>query len=289
MPDYFQMLKNFARTILESVLSIEFYHRLIFFPLKASIYFYLCFLLVAVGMQLIPLYFSTIPRFEKGITGSLQELQTHYPDDLVLTWDGSTLQSTHPELPVYYPTPLKEALKLTKTNPYLAYFNASSSTTPRTDADFLVSSTEVLIPNSDGEITEVPIIDILGTTHYTITPSVISEIKEYWNTNKNAYLLGVQLGLPIVLYIALFLQRIIMLALESLLFYLFKKIQGGNWTYGTAIKYALHIFVPAEIVGFAAQYLYPNASFSFFSLTVWIYFIVISFVPQTIRFIKVKR
>lgn len=273
-------MKNFFYTIGNSISSFDFYQRLLNQPFMASASFYAVFLLLAVLLRVLPIYISTLPRFSENVSLSLLELQKHYPAGLTLEWNGEQLSSSQEPVTIYYPAPFKEYARIHEFPEYLGHISTNADTTlPNLDAFFTITRTDVLIPASNGEIARAPIAEVIGTQNYTVTQESPNKFIEFWETNKKNYLTLFSMILPLGMYFFIAIQRVVMLCIEGFLFYLFKKISGVPWTYATSVKYAIHIFVPAELISIAAQYADVSASISFFSLTVWIYFIAVLLYP----------
>ena len=207
-------------------------------------------------------------------------IQKHYPAGLTLEWNGEQLSSSQEPVTVYYPAPFKEYARTHEFPEYLGHISTNADTTlPNLDAFFTITRTDVLIPASNGEIARAPIAEVIGTKNYTINQESPNKFIEFWETNKRNYLTLFSMLLPLGMYFFIAIQRVVMLCIEAFLFYLFKKISGVPWSYATSVKYAMHIFVPAELVSIAAQYATVSTSISFFSLTVWIYFIAVLLYP----------
>ncbi|MBP7768221.1 hypothetical protein KA082_00100 [Candidatus Woesebacteria bacterium] len=276
-------MHTFFTTILLSISSLGFYAKLIFHSLSKSIRFYLLFLLLAAVVRSLPIYFYYMPHFVDIAQQSFSEFIAYYPANLAITWNGKELLSNSPELPIYYSEALKKEFGENLPYQYFGYFTASSAATQNTDALMSIDSTTIFL-NSPGKKSEpLPIASILGQGTLELNKQTFEKLATTWRDTKASYLAVFGVLLPFISFFLLIFQRGIMLLMEAALFYFFKRIQGIHWSYATSIIYAIHIFVPAEIVSFVAQYVYPASTVSFFSLTVWIYFICLFFMPRVIR------
>jgi hypothetical protein len=283
-------MKDFFRTIGNSISSLDFYQKLGNQPFADSAKFYALFLVLAVVARLAIIYLHTIPTFSAGVTTSLQELQKHYPKGLTLQWDGTQLVSSQNPVYIYYPKPLAQFVQDAQFPQFLGYISTNPETTiPHLDAFLTVTRTELLIPNSNDEVGKIPLVDVLGANTYDVTENTPAQVSSFWENNKQRYFTLFGFILPFGLYVYLAVQRVFLLLVEGLLFYLFKKISGMPWSYATSVKYAMHVFVPAEIIDMVARFVYPTATISFFSLTVWLYFIALLFFPAAVIVMKRRQ
>lgn len=280
-------MRAFFQTLVNSVISFEFYSRLINKPFGDSVRFYVLFLIFATILHVLPLYFSTYPQLQHTFQSVLEEWKNNHSEDLVFKWNGERLTSTADEITVSYPSILQSYARDAELPQNLGYISTNPETTlPRLDALFTITSTDILIPATGGEVAQAALREVVGSEPITITKDTPEQIKNWWTQHASKVFLTVAIMTPFAVYVALFFQRLFQVCIEGLFFYFFKKVVGHTWSYLTSVKYALHLFVPAEIVGLIAHYAYPNAPISFFSLTVWVYFLSLLFFPATYIVLK---
>lgn len=289
-------MKSFLGKVGDSIASFSFYQQLVSFSLLQTVKFYLGFLLVASVLHSIPFLVSTLPTTVRQTETALAELQAKYPDNLQFTWDGTKLAASESPLEVPYPLSWNQKSEFKKSTELLAYIDTTTNTVPpngdqilTTDKALLtVGAKELYIPSPEKTQEKVQLASFLKEP-FTVTKTSLQTAISHWQSNKAAILTGISLGTPLFLFVFLLIQRTSMVLIEGSLFYLFRRILGSNWYYSTAIQYGLHFFIPAEIIDFVARLLYPKSDFSFFSLTVWVYFLTTTFYPSFRRWQSVKR
>jgi hypothetical protein len=274
-------MRLFFDKILKSLFSFNFYQHLGSLSFSSSVKFYLLFLLLAAFVRSIPIWVGIIPTIVGYTDTALTELASSYPADLQLSWDGTTLHSSQNPLTVPYPSswdltklPFRDQQKV------LAVIETTSTDLPpQADALLTISNQTVFIPTPEQTTEQMPLQTFLNQP-FALTAQTIPSYIEYWQTIKTSVVTGLAIATPLSLLILLFLQRLLMLFLEGSLFYVFKKVLGSDWQYSTTLQYTLHFFVPAEIIDFVSQLVYPESTFSIFSLTVWLYFFAVTLYPS---------
>jgi hypothetical protein len=282
-------MRLFFDRILKSLFSLTFYQHLASFSFFSSLKFYLLFLVLAAFVRSIPIWVGIIPTLVGYTDTALTELATQYPADLQLSWDGSTLTSSKNPLTVPFPASWDlSKLPLHDQHGVLAVIETTTSDLqPQADAFLTVGNKDVYIPTPEKTTEKMPLQTFLNQP-FAIDAQNLPSYIEYWQTIKISVATGVAIATPFSLYVLLFFQRLVMLFLEGTLFYVFRKVLGSDWQYSTTLQYTLHFFIPAEIIDFVSQLVYPESTFSIFSLTVWLYFFAVTLYPSFRRWQAMK-
>ncbi len=281
-------MRSLLQQISDSITSFSFYQHLASFPLQRTIKLYAFFLIFAALLRSLPFLTYYLPTTLRQTSAALSQLSEQYPEDLVIAWDQTSLVSSQSPLSVPYPENWETKSDLTQSKPLLGYITTSTpSATPHPDALLTVTDQSLFVPLPENEYDEIKLTSFL-TQSFSITKSTIQEFRVNWEANKSLFIATIAVITPVFSYLVLFLQRVFMVLLEACLFYFFRRILGSNWKFSTAIQYTLCFFIPAELIDFVAQLLYPQSSFSFFSLTVWIYFLAVTFYPAMRRLQSTK-
>lgn len=282
-------MKSFFEKVGDAVSSFSFYQHVASFRLWRSIKFYLLFLLLFGVLRSIPFLTTTFPTILQQTTQGLTQLRSDYPAELVISWNGAELTSSQSPLTIPYPNNWREDISFRAETTNLAYIDTATSDLELNDtALFTIGRTEIFVPAPEGTYEQLTLNNIL-TTNFTVDAPTVQDLAETWATNKTILTILVTLTTPLLIFISLVFQRSLMVIFEGSLFYLFRRILGSTWSYSTAMQYAIFFFVPAEIIDFVAQLFYPQAQFSFFSFTVWIYFLAVTFYPGFRRWQTMPR
>lgn len=279
-------MKQFFQTIIDAISSFDFYDTVARRSFWKSLGFYILFLFLAMIARAIPLVFTTLPRVAGEVTQSFSELVAYFPSDLSLQWDGSQLHSSTSPQVVFIPAPLKHYFDPTKTPAYAGIITTETAVaSPSSEALFTVTKTDVLVPTENGNVSQLPLSELLGSDAQTITKTTAENWQQAWEENKTAFLHAVQIAIPIIIYIAMIFQRSGLLLLEAIMFFVFRKFFGKPWSLRTSIMYTLFFFIPAEIIDIVAHFALPQLNISFFSLVAWVYFVAISLRPEKKEYI----
>ncbi len=279
----------FFNRIIDAITSFSFYQQLVSIPFSKILKVYLLFVFLFSIIRSIPFLTTTLPLINERAGAVLSELSQVYPADLTFTWDGKMLTSSQPQLTVPYPTSWPQNTSFTKDTKYIAQIDTSvEKATPSSDAFVTISQKEITLPASEAGQNMLELSSILEKP-FTITKQTITELPAQWEGLKSSFLSGVVIGTPIALFVLLLVQRLLTALIEASLFYVFRYFLRSTWNFATAYKYTLAFFIPAEIIDFAAQVMYPQHNFSFFTLTAWIYFIAITFYPGFRRWQSLQR
>lgn len=271
-------MRNFFKTIYLSVSSIDFYSEVTDKSFWKTLGFYVTFLFLITIIRSTSFIFWSLPQLQTDITQTILEFKNYYPQELLVEWDTEKLAASSNPQPIYYPTAFEKYFASEEKKDYFAILDTTiTEASPSARSIFTITQTDILARTENNDISRLPIKDIIGDSSYKITQSSITALSESWEANKNIFLRIAQITLPFFLFVIFCMQRFGMILMESTLFFLFKKVQGKPWTFATAIKYTIHFFVAAEFIDMVANYVYPEAAVSLFSITVWVYFIVITF------------
>jgi hypothetical protein len=282
-------MKTFFSRIFEAVASFSFYQQVASIPFSKTIALYLTFLALFALIRSLTFFFTTLPLLVQQAEVTLQEVVKKYPSELSITWDGSTLRTSQPTVTIPYPTNWPTDTRYTPQTQYLAKIDTSSEELTADPQSLLTIGQKQLYIQTSEQTQETVSLAALFTQPVAITQESVTYVATQWQQIKQSFLTIIFLAAPLVIYIFLITQRLITAVIEATLFYIFKYILGSVWTYGTACKYTLFFCIPAEIIDFVAGLVYPNNTFSFFSLTLWVYFLAITFYPGFRRWQSLQR
>lgn len=216
---------------------------------------------------------TVLPTYESAAESVVTDLYQYYPDNLVITWDGSQLDLS-PAEPIMVDWPLEigtTAEKLPET-----FIRVDLDETNFTESSLLAVNRDTLFINDlQGNWNSTPLSVVLGSQTAELRkenlPDMIEQIRTYVRAVFSVINLAAYLVVPIILIIT----RLWIGLLESILAFLILKLNGAKLGFLKTFQLGLHIMVIAEIVVQVADWLYPTHQVPLFTLAFWLVFFYI--------------
>jgi hypothetical protein len=225
------------------------------------------------------LYMREFPVWRLRLEETLSSVSTHFPSDLFLHWNGSTLdinpkQKTMVPFPAWWGEAFP-ASRLQKPT-HLAIIQPEASSSTQLNTWFLLSEQNVSVNNWAGAEDSVAwrelLVNVPPTTLNTDTfKKVAPTIVEYYD-------LAITNGWPFIglaLFFFMLMSFGVSVLWESIFFYVLFKLSGTRISYGRTLKLTTFLFLAAYTINGIATSLYPHLDPIWETLTLWAYFFVV--------------
>jgi hypothetical protein len=235
----------------------------------------------------------SLPKFQQQVKVNLAQAIQSYPQDLVISWDKNHLQtnsSTPIEVP--YPSFLRQS-NLPNSFGYIApqvtQISDIKSVLPQSSL-FVVGERELYLATAQGGWSAKPLNQMVGfdesfTIDQETAPLLISDAMLFFNELAGV----VKVVYPVFIFLFLLVTRTISLMISSLLLYFMYRLLQRPFTFRKTLQLSLHIAVVAELVHIITSQFFPMSSLDMFSITYWVYALIISAVLWNLRSIPTIR
>ncbi|MFZ1721223.1 MAG: hypothetical protein WAU07_01835, partial [Microgenomates group bacterium] len=261
--------RTYIKTFINSISSAEYYREVLNAPLWFSLRFFLISLFL---IGVIETYFfltKTVPLAEQILIETAEEAKANFPNDLMVSWNGSTLTSSNPILEISYPSSVNsQALELPNT---LATLRTEVSTLSTQELEHIpsllvITSSNVYIQDSEGNWKSRSLDSVLPPDESFVltkenSASSIDVVTEAFQMIRGILLV---LGTTIMVLIAI-AGTLAILILESFLGFLLVRLYGVSLSLRQVFQLGLHIMVPAHIAHTVALFSLPEHTFPILS------------------------
>lgn len=261
--------------------------------LKAPYWFSLRFFIISMIILGLTLTWRinqrTIPVYQQQINDSLNEIESNFPSELEIYWRGNQLgSSTNEIIEIPYPSSIKKSSQFP---PFLGYFipdDISPDQFPKKfnqESLLVITSKKLFINNLQGAWTDAPLTELFPMEDIALnkntSPDLILKLKQEL---KKVFDLTKQLNFIVIPLITI-LIKFWMSFIESILIFLFFKLNRFSINFIKTLQLSLHLVVMAEIIAQLASWIYPNIQVPMFTLSYWSIFSYI-FWTQRKQFLK---
>lgn len=259
-----------------SLSSIEFYQTNLKESVWKSLKYYLAmFSLLWIGISIFN-FFKYFPAAQELITNSISEIRNQYPSDLILSWDGESLNSSITPLSVSYPTFFNPSEWLLPEN--FIEINTHQSDFEIKENTLLSVTSDSLTINSMGNQEQFSLPELLGNQSFELNREVaVNFIDQTSQSDIRNWLLTIALILSFISWIGVLFSRLILALVESFIGYLMLNITGRKEGYWRIFQISLYILIPAEIIYQTSVQVVPDFASAFLTLSFWVMFLAILF------------
>lgn len=265
---------TFKKSLIGSLSDLNYYVEILNTPLRFSLKFVAWFYLFLGILLTLIFVVKDLPQINSDINATRSELVTNYPDTLVFNWkDGQLSSNAEQPITVSYPSVFPPSERLPKN---LALIDTDTDVAPENlNVLFFVNRSKLFINSLQGNWAEVDLVKAIEVQSATIDKTKIVELAESSKeTQREA--ISVLPGLILIKEtVGLFLSRIFILLLNSLIIQLIFQILNKPLTYKKVFQLGLHALIPAELLYQYSVLLFPQLGFSMFSLTFWLIMVLI--------------
>jgi|GEM_PF-6430189 len=269
---------------LQLYFNLNYYHELVSGPIRKILkqFFWLVGIISVVYGSFLAV--QTAPKLfelEKSISS---DIQTNFPDQLIINWDGANLNLNTPsEVPfnIGWPAAFQD-----KTLPkFLASYDQNLATpsaeTNKPESLLLLSQTQLWIFNQSTETwsESMPLNQVFKSKYFPAANISKQNLAEKIGQISQKFKTFVQVGLgffPIFTVLGYWLSGLVFSLTEATFIWLVGKIIQWPATWVQIFKLNLLIVPIGLSLEIIAGLLYPDLSWSFFHLTYWIIFVLVS-------------
>jgi len=256
----------------------KYYRQILEKPFSFSITFLLTsyFLFTIFATVLFVLF--DLPRIRSIVTQAESELQTHFPTDLEIHWDGQNLRSNNPQtLAIEFPSQLpKDSFPSSKLALLNTQVNETKQVADKAEASSLlfISSNTLYVSNSNSGWSELPLDQVIPNQPFTLNRQTLPSTIAYWKEVSNNLLQIAPFAYPVGFFLLTVPLRLVGLFVEAMVIFLLLRLINSQLSLGKIFQLLLHIGVIAELVQLVTASL-TQTSLPMYSLTLWGYFLVI--------------
>jgi hypothetical protein len=253
-----------------------------------KVFFFTLTVLVLLTLLKLPqLYLRDFPAWRQRLETTVVESTAYYPDDLSLTWNGSTLEITpNKQTIISFPSWWTEAFPPTTTRlrkpTHLAIIQPETASSTEKSTWFLLSEESLSVNNWMGTEDRAPWSELLAE----LPPTTINAETFKKTAPSFTELFDAMVGnLWPIIALGLFLSTLLFFGInilwESLFFYVLFRLSGTNMSYGNVFKFTTFLFLAAATIKTVATWLYPNLDPIWETVTVWAYFFVVVYTQRS--------
>ena len=283
--------KQYWYTLSGSFTQPHFYVQILNQSLSKSIQF---FGISAIFLGLISAWLMTqfaYPQYRQAFHQMTTQISDHYPSNLTVEWQNQHL-STNSEEPVslYYPSTISQhpTELLAVLDPQLdpTQFDQVNQRLPASSLA-VIGETDLFINDGLGNWSQLPLTDVpYFDQSFSLTSQTLPTVLDQAEKQFGQLLTVLQPVLYFILPLNFFVSGMWMGMWYALISQVILSLYGKNFGYKKIFQLSLHLIVVAQTVSLIAQYLYPNLSFSLFSLTYWSLFVVLTFTLRQVSAVK---
>jgi len=266
-------LKTYWHTISNLFTSPQYYLEIFKAPFGFSLRFFIISM-VFLGLSLTwRVNQKLIPSLQHQTNIALDEAVTNYPAELEITWNKNQLKSSTTEtIKIAYPSSMEKSSGLPPTLGYFIPENFSStqfSNRLEQESLFVVTDRNFFINNLQGDWTKAPLTELLPTADVVLNKNTSAEFISKLKQELGKIASFIKKLNFIIIPIGLIIARLWMSFFESILLFLFFKLNKLSLKFSKIIQFSLHLVVVAEIINQVASWLYPNIQVSMLTLAYW--------------------
>lgn len=244
-------------------------------PLRNHLKTLLLVIILGALIQTIKIGFTTLPLVLSNSITVGNTLQAHFPDDLAISWSNNTLVFNRDILQVPIPD------LLSKKNPFdgakTVYISSSElnidQATQLLEKNSIVSDQKVMYFKNDTQIAPLALSELIVTDQFTITKGSLDSWLLILKQQTNQLQFAVSIIIFLVLTISLVCIRSITLLFDSVLVYIFSKLNATKYTFTYIILVCLNAMIPSEII-YQIGSIY-NSTLPLYGLVFWFYLVIV--------------
>ena len=277
-------------SLLEPFSSVEYYKKASNKPvLKSLLLFVVMISLLGViqGIQLIAQNTQpTLNTLEKIKT----DFVSNYPEDLQFNWENKTLSYQYHSLeenPEYISVPFSSHIPVSQSSltDNFAYITNSETTPEKENITtqgymFFVTPTKIFVSESVSSNTwaEYAISKVFeNEASFAIDKSMVETVTQNLLTAIQENTAQLQLTALVVFCVLFFLGKVWFLCIETLLAFLFLKLNSITLTVKQTISLSIHILITTAVIATLAELIYQNITFPLHTLSFWVVLFYISY------------
>ncbi len=286
--------RTYLNALINTFSSLKYYLEVLNSKFSFSLRFMLVsYLFLGIGFSLL-FYLRELPRLEKAVEHSIQQLEAEYPQDLQIEWNGETLHSSHPT-PIELPYPLY--FPRTEESPStFAYLDTEVKDAEQTfsrvsqSSLLFVTQNELLMSNVGIGWERFPLKEVPGFDHpFVVTKEKLPELLQNLRTMVTNSFSLIKVIFPSVLLPLFVLWRVLLVCIDSIIiYYLIRFFTHTPFPYLKVVQLSLHIMVVAETANLIVYWLLPHFSFPMFNLIFYVFLTLLLLHLRKIRAIQVR-
>jgi len=273
--------RSYLYQLAHSLSTPSFYLELLKAPWKSSFSFFLLSILwIGLLSGVLTIAFQ-LPRWNRTVEAIFQEVDTRFPIELIIGWNGTELEVSPVSL-LAVPFPNSLELENSTLPPMLAYFSSTElqpdqlSQTIPTKTLAVVTPSQLFTSNRSDNWQSIPLARLIGPeTEFVLNRQSITTyldmVRERWQSAQPMVLALLLIFSPLKLLVTSGLSLI----LNAGLLYFFIRWVGLQLSYSMLVKLSLHVAVAGLLAQTLSQLVITPPGLNIFALVYWLFMLLI--------------
>lgn len=221
-----------------------------------------------------------LPELEQQVEQAIDELEQNYPEDLVVNWDGETLQWQPNELvEIPFPSILKDLIEIDDVDLQYSLLGLMVPGNPNQDtlendlereAVIIATESNLYVNDPNAGLTGIEMVTALEEESFEITKSSLTGQLEQVRSDLVQFFQSTKILSPLIVPILTIIKGLWAALIRSLFLYIFIKILYRTWAFSNSLKLTLLIGIVAETVTQIGGWLYSQSTVDLYGLTYWL-------------------
>lgn len=264
-----QAISTFRHTFVKSLTDLNYYVDVLNSTVKRSFKIIITFYLL-IGILLTAIFsITTLPTIRTDVMTSIDRVVEYFPQDLELTWDGTQLESnTDTQIVVPFPDDISLPTSLPQN---LAIIDTTTTDSPneRTASLLFVNQQELFVNSQRGQWSSTQLDNLIEQDTFVLNKDVLQSWEPEIQSDSQTFLNLLPLFMFMAFSIGLFISRLVMIAINSIIVQFMFMLMGKQLPYKKVFQLSLHLLIPVELLSQLSHLLYPQLEMSMTTVAYW--------------------
>lgn len=264
-----QAIFTFRHTFVKSLTDLNYYVDVLNSTVKRSFKIIITFYLL-IGVLLTTIFtITTLPTIRTDVMTSIDRVVEYFPQDLELTWDGAQLESN---VDTQIVVPFPDDIALPNSLPQsLAIIDTTTTDSPneRTASLIFVNQQELFVNSQRGQWSSTQLDNLIEQDTFVLNKDVLQSWEPEIQSDTQTFLNLLPLFMFMAFSIGLFISRLVMIAINSIIVQFMFMLMGKQLPYKKVFQLSLHLLIPVELLSQLSHLLYPQLDMSMTTVAYW--------------------
>lgn len=264
-----QAIFTFRHTFVKSLTDLNYYVDVLNSTVKRSFKIIITFYLL-IGVLLTTIFtITTLPTIRTDVMTSIDRVVEYFPQDLELTWDGAQLESN---VDTQIVVPFPDDIALPNSLPQsLAIIDTTTTDSPneRTASLIFVNQQELFVNSQRGQWSSTQLDNLIEQDTFVLNKDVLQSWEPEIQSDTQTFLNLLPLFMFMAFSIGLFISRLVMIAINSIIVQFMFMLMGKQLPYKKVFQLSLHLLIPVELLSQLSHLLYPQLEMSMTTVAYW--------------------
>ncbi len=264
-----QAISTLHHTFVKSLTDLNYYVDVLNSTVKRSFKIISIFYLL-IGVLLTAIFtITTLPTIRTDVMTSIDRVVEYFPQDLELTWDGAQLESN---VDTQIVVPFPDDIALPNSLPQsLAIIDTTTTDSPneRTASLIFVNQQELFVNSQRGQWSSTQLDNLIEQDTFVLNKDVLQSWEPEIQSDTQTFLNLLPLFMFMAFSIGLFISRLVMIAINSIIVQFMFMLMGKQLPYKKVFQLSLHLLIPVELLSQLSHLLYPQLDMSMTTVAYW--------------------